>query len=72
MSRAPCKGCQDRTITCHGVCRRYEEWKKEEERRKTWEEQFKFEPSDQARRGKRQKLIKQARGIYRKRRRIGE
>lgn len=23
----PCKGCVDRTITCHGVCKRYQEWK---------------------------------------------
>lgn len=23
----PCKGCEDRTITCHGVCKRYQEWK---------------------------------------------
>lgn len=25
--KCPCKGCADRTITCHSVCRRYAEWK---------------------------------------------
>ena len=25
--KCPCKGCTDRTITCHSVCRRYAEWK---------------------------------------------
>ena len=23
----PCKGCTDRTITCHSVCKRYDDWK---------------------------------------------
>ena len=27
----PCKDCFDRTITCHSVCRRYQDWKKEHE-----------------------------------------
>lgn len=25
--KCPCKGCTDRTITCHSVCSKYEEWK---------------------------------------------
>ena len=25
--KCPCKGCTDRTLTCHSVCRRYEDWK---------------------------------------------
>ena len=25
----PCKGCTDRTLTCHGFCQRYKEWKAE-------------------------------------------
>ena len=32
----PCKGCTDRTITCHGVCRKYETWKKEHENEQEW------------------------------------
>ena len=27
MSKCPCKGCERRTLTCHGVCRQYEDWK---------------------------------------------
>lgn len=27
MTKSPCKDCFDRTITCHTVCRRYQEWK---------------------------------------------
>ena len=29
--KCPCKGCQDRTITCHGVCQKYQDWKQERE-----------------------------------------
>ena len=32
----PCHGCDRRTITCHGVCKEYEAWKKENEDRKEW------------------------------------
>ena len=24
----PCKGCDDRTLTCHGFCEKYKGWKK--------------------------------------------
>lgn len=34
--KCPCKGCENRTITCHGVCRKYEEWKIYNEDRKKW------------------------------------
>ncbi len=27
----PCKDCNDRTVTCHGVCGQYAEWKREKE-----------------------------------------
>ena len=36
MKLGPCKGCTDRTITCHVVCTRYQEWKKELEETKQW------------------------------------
>lgn len=26
---SPCKGCEKRTITCHGFCKDYQKWKKE-------------------------------------------
>ena len=32
MSDCPCRGCADRTLTCHVVCRRYGSWKEEHER----------------------------------------
>lgn len=31
MIKGPCKDCENRTITCHVVCRRYQDWKKEHE-----------------------------------------
>ena len=34
--KCPCRGCTDRTITCHGVCERYQEWKKENDAEKKW------------------------------------
>lgn len=30
----PCKDCDRRTVTCHGMCREYQDWKKEEEKKK--------------------------------------
>ena len=32
----PCRGCTDRTITCHGVCQRYQDWKKNREDVNNW------------------------------------
>lgn len=27
MTKSPCdKACPDRTVTCHGFCKRYKEW----------------------------------------------
>lgn len=26
--KCPCKGCTDRTVTCHAMCERFEAWKK--------------------------------------------
>ena len=72
MKKGPCKDCMNRTITCHVICQRYEEWKKENEKQKEWERKFKHESSDQVAKGERRKLINQARGFYKKRRRIGE
>lgn len=34
--KCPCKGCEDRTITCHGVCKRYQEWKKNLDETNKW------------------------------------
>ena len=34
--KCPCKGCTERTVTCHGVCRRYQEWKMERDNVNQW------------------------------------
>ena len=60
--RCPCRGCTDRTLTCHGFCERFAEWKEEQTKKKAWLESFRHETSDAARRGERKKLIQQARG----------
>ena len=26
--KCPCKGCTDRTVTCHAMCERFEAWRK--------------------------------------------
>lgn len=31
--KCPCKDCTDRTLTCHGFCTRYKEWKEELEKK---------------------------------------
>ena len=56
MMKNPCHECTDRTITCHGVCRRYEEWKKENEKKKKWLNEQKHEPSDGCLKGQRQRI----------------
>ena len=28
--KCPCKGCQDRSVTCHGDCEKYKAWKIED------------------------------------------
>jgi len=33
-SGCPCKDCEHRTMTCHGVCTKYSEWKKQEDEKK--------------------------------------
>ena len=58
-SNCPCKDCFDRTLTCHGVCLKYKEWKadleKQNEIRRT--EEAKYAISDT----KKQWLRKQSR-----------
>ena len=34
--RCPCRGCPDRTITCHGFCERYRDWREVFEKEKEW------------------------------------
>lgn len=49
--KCPCKGCYDRTITRHIVCRAYKEWKQELE--KTNEQKIKAKTDCQSQAAKR-------------------
>ena len=49
MKHAPCKDCPDRTVTCHSVCQKYEDWKIERAAMLDWQrEQNHVEISDYA------------------------
>ena len=60
--KCPCRGCTDRTITCHGVCARYKEWQKYNEDEKTWLEGHKQIPSERLRKYSAMKIKRIARG----------
>jgi hypothetical protein len=60
--KCPCKGCTDRTVTCHGVCKRYEEWKKEHEIKKKWLRDQAPYTSEGALKGHRERIRKIQRG----------
>ena len=64
--KCPCHGCERRTITCHGVCRQYQEWKVYNEDRNKWLREYRYEPSEGMRKGERHSLRALARG-WRKR-----
>jgi hypothetical protein len=34
--KCPCKGCDRRTLTCHGVCKGYQDWKKYNTEKMDW------------------------------------
>jgi len=34
--KCPCKGCEKRTLTCHGFCQEYKAWKAEHQAEKDW------------------------------------
>ena len=54
--KCPCKGCADRTVTCHGVCRRYQEWKKELDETNKWLREQLPATSDAGLKGQRERL----------------
>ena len=58
----PCRGCTDRTITCHGVCQRYQDWKKNREDVNNWLIKQRPITSETAAKKFREKVIKRARG----------
>lgn len=34
--KCPCRGCENRSETCHGTCEGYKKWKKYNDDRKAW------------------------------------
>ena len=64
--KCPCKGCNRRTITCHGVCKEYEAFKKYNENRNKWLREHAYTPSVGHVKGEIQDIKERARG-YKKR-----
>ena len=45
--KCPCKGCERRTLTCHGFCEEYQAWAVENNAKNEWlREQNKLTVSD--------------------------
>ena len=61
--KCPCKGCTDRKLGCHGMCRKYQEWKKEHDDKMNWLS-FQHKPigSEDKQRMFDQKMRRKARG----------
>ena len=66
--KCPCKGCQDRTVTCHydGYCDKWAEWKQYEKGKKEWLDSFKPTDSDEMRKREIKNIKARARGSMRK------
>jgi hypothetical protein len=64
----PCNGCTDRTVACHGVCRRYQEWKAEQKKVKQWLREHTNEPSSGSVKAYYERIRRAARGQERRRR----
>ena len=56
--KCPCKGCTDRTVTCHGVCKRYQKWKKELDETNKWLREQLPATSEAGLKGQRERLKK--------------
>lgn len=65
--KCPCQGCKHRTITCHGVCKKYQDWKKEDEKQKAWLREQQYVPSVRLKKSEAQNIKMRSRG-WRKRR----
>lgn len=52
----PCKGCTDRTITCHGVCQHYQDFKKELDATNKWLREQLPTTSEMGLKGQRERL----------------
>ena len=72
MKRCPCHNCDRRTITCHGVCRDYQEWKKEQAGQAEWLRQQNPDPSPRMISGANRKIREGRAGRRWKKRNGGE
>ena len=54
--KCPCKGCEDRTILCHGRCDGYQQWKAEREEINKWLAGQRTQTSEAGLKGKIHKL----------------
>ena len=61
----PCYGCTNRTITCHGVCRPYQEWSEDRRKQKIWLDEHRPILSDRAKNAFQKKVVKRLRGYDR-------
>ena len=68
MTRCPCQGCEDRTITCHcdGFCDKWAEWKAENIATKQWLRTFDPIYSERAKAREARRIRKKARGWEKK------
>lgn len=62
--KCPCRGCTDRTMTCHcdGQCERWEQWKEYDKDRKAWLEAQKPISSETMRKRANENIRRKARG----------
>ena len=60
--KCPCRGCPDRTITCHGVCERYQDWKKNYDDERRWIREQMPIPSERMLKKKDIEIKRKARG----------
>jgi len=50
MKPSPCKGCEDKMVGCHSVCRSYKEWKEETHAESEWLKSHRVDMTEPARR----------------------
>ena len=62
--KCPCKGCEPpkRTVTCHGFCEEYKEWRVYNENRKEWLKSYKPAPPEGAKKAVTNKIKSRSRG----------
>lgn len=62
MTKCPCQACTDRHFNCHTMCRRYKDWKKENDDTKAWLKDQRPCASDRTFQAYYEKIRRRARG----------